>query len=243
MRCPGQDMRYWKGGAAFEVACPKCGCLVEFFKDESSRRCRRCGHSFPNPKIIFDCAQWCEYAEDCVGPGTQSRQRALSPDAVFAARLLAAAEELLAHQETAAPLPLLIFQHARQLVSDEQCDPRKVLAAAIVIEIETVWSGARASAPAEAQPTPIGEHAVAGQLLSQLGLQEAEIQGVCEVIRGFRNGAASGDIEARIVCDAATLAQLAEAASRPEIAQLKADLIAEMKTQAGKLRAQALFGS
>ena len=25
MRCPGQDMRYWKGDAAFEVACPKCG--------------------------------------------------------------------------------------------------------------------------------------------------------------------------------------------------------------------------
>ena len=25
MKCPGQDIRYWKPGAIFEVKCPKCG--------------------------------------------------------------------------------------------------------------------------------------------------------------------------------------------------------------------------
>ena len=35
MRCPGQDMQYWKPGSIFEVACPRCGRPVEFFQDLS----------------------------------------------------------------------------------------------------------------------------------------------------------------------------------------------------------------
>ena len=36
MRCPGQDSRYWKPGAAYDVTCPQCGSSIEFFKDEST---------------------------------------------------------------------------------------------------------------------------------------------------------------------------------------------------------------
>lgn len=25
MKCPGQDMRYWKPGDIFDVSCPHCG--------------------------------------------------------------------------------------------------------------------------------------------------------------------------------------------------------------------------
>ena len=39
MKCPGQDSQYWKPGAIFETKCPKCGAEVEFFKDDSMRRC------------------------------------------------------------------------------------------------------------------------------------------------------------------------------------------------------------
>ena len=42
MRCPGQDMRYWKYDSIFEVKCPHCGEKVEFFKDEASRKCPNC---------------------------------------------------------------------------------------------------------------------------------------------------------------------------------------------------------
>ncbi len=66
MRCPGQDMRYWKPGDIFEAQCPKCLKKVEFFRDEVRRRCS-CGHTIVNPKFDFGCAQWCQYAEQCVG--------------------------------------------------------------------------------------------------------------------------------------------------------------------------------
>ncbi len=66
MRCPGQDMRFWKPGDIFDVRCPQCGERVEFFKDEVKRKCR-CGHLVANPRMDLGCAEWCPYAEQCVG--------------------------------------------------------------------------------------------------------------------------------------------------------------------------------
>lgn len=67
MKCPGQDMKYWKGNAIFDVACPKCQAPVEFYKDDTSRKCGSCGHRFVNPRMDFGCASYCQYAEQCIG--------------------------------------------------------------------------------------------------------------------------------------------------------------------------------
>ena len=67
MRCPGQDMQYWKPGAIFEASCPQCGQTVEFFKDDTARKCGKCGHRFVNPQMDFGCAAYCPYAEQCLG--------------------------------------------------------------------------------------------------------------------------------------------------------------------------------
>ena len=65
--CPGQDRRFWTPSDVFEVKCPGCGRDVEFFKDEPKRRCGGCGHAVVNPRIELGCAQWCQYAEQCLG--------------------------------------------------------------------------------------------------------------------------------------------------------------------------------
>ncbi len=67
MKCPGQDSRYWKPGAIFEVKCPNCGELIEFFKDDTRRKCPGCGQEVPNPEMDFGCAAYCPYAEQCLG--------------------------------------------------------------------------------------------------------------------------------------------------------------------------------
>ena len=67
MKCPGQDSRYWQSNAIFESICPKCGAAVEFFKDDTTRKCDACGHRMLNPKMDFGCASYCEYAEQCLG--------------------------------------------------------------------------------------------------------------------------------------------------------------------------------
>ena len=67
MKCPGQDSRYWKPEAIFDTKCPECGHEVEFFKDDTMRRCKNCGHRFLNPSIDFGCASYCKYADQCIG--------------------------------------------------------------------------------------------------------------------------------------------------------------------------------
>jgi hypothetical protein len=60
-------MQYWKPGDIYNVACPRCGQSVEFFKDETARRCGACGHRFVNPSLDFGCAAYCPFAEQCIG--------------------------------------------------------------------------------------------------------------------------------------------------------------------------------
>jgi len=66
MRCPGQDTRSWKPGDIFEVPCPGCGSMVEFYKDEAVRRCSSCGRRLPNPRIDLGCLEWCRFADQCL---------------------------------------------------------------------------------------------------------------------------------------------------------------------------------
>jgi len=42
VRCPGQNLRFWKLGDIFDAECPHCGTTVEFWKDEPSVKCPRC---------------------------------------------------------------------------------------------------------------------------------------------------------------------------------------------------------
>jgi DNA-directed RNA polymerase subunit RPC12/RpoP len=67
MKCPGQDTQYWNADAVYDVKCPKCSGMVEFFKDDTTRRCGQCGHRFVNPNMDFGCAAYCQYAEQCLG--------------------------------------------------------------------------------------------------------------------------------------------------------------------------------
>ena len=67
MQCPGQDSRYWDEEAIFESHCSECGKAIEFFKDDTKRKCKNCGHEVINPRLDFGCASYCPYAEQCLG--------------------------------------------------------------------------------------------------------------------------------------------------------------------------------
>ena len=67
MKCPGQDTQYWNQDAIFETKCPECGHPMEFFKDDTTRRCSNCKKKIVNPKMDFGCASYCKFAEQCLG--------------------------------------------------------------------------------------------------------------------------------------------------------------------------------
>ena len=67
MKCPGQDTKYWDSTAIYEEPCPDCSTPVEFFKDDTARKCTKCGKHFINPKLDFGCASYCRFASKCFG--------------------------------------------------------------------------------------------------------------------------------------------------------------------------------
>jgi hypothetical protein len=68
MKCPGQDMRFWKPEDVFNAPCPICGRELEFWKDEPSRICPGCGKKVVNRRVELGCKKWCEYANACLAP-------------------------------------------------------------------------------------------------------------------------------------------------------------------------------
>jgi len=132
MQCPGQDNRYWNGEAVFEIPCPHCGNMLEFFKDDSQRTCKQCGHKVLNPKIDFGCASYCPYAEQCMG-SLPAGLRAGGGD-LFKERLMAAAREQLIDNEEKYRLVTRRAEFGEQLCREEGGNMATIVAAALLSE-------------------------------------------------------------------------------------------------------------
>jgi hypothetical protein len=128
MKCPGQDTRFWKPEDIFVMECPKCGAEIEFFKDDTRRRCAWCGHLFYNPKIELGCAEWCQYAEKCVPDLVKAKQAAQTFKEILA-------ERVKSHLGEGSPEWVLTEKGlalAQDLLKAEGGDPKVVLAATLL---------------------------------------------------------------------------------------------------------------
>ena len=207
MRCPGQDRRYWTEDAVFEVPCPKCGASIELFKDESSGRCSSCGSKVRNPRISFDCAQWCAFAEECLGFVPEREGPPDPGQGALASRLIRAIKEDPQAEQARVARALAVFQHARTLLTKERGDPRIVLAAALLIGFlaEEHESGARSAVQAA---SPSDGLTKARRMLQAVELDEDTIACVCRIFETYRTGGQLDTMEFRVVHDACTLAKL-----------------------------------
>ncbi len=58
-KCTGNNTQEWGFDAVFELECPRCGIMVEFFKDDITRNCARCRKTVVNTRKDYGCGQWC----------------------------------------------------------------------------------------------------------------------------------------------------------------------------------------
>jgi hypothetical protein len=153
-------MQYWKPGAIFEVSCPKCGKIVEFFKDDTARKCAACGHRFVNPQMDFGCAAYCPYAEQCLGTlpeGLAAQKENLLKDrvAVEMKRYYKNDFKRIGHAGRVA-------RYAERIGKALAGNPAVILAAAYLRDIGSVE--------------------VAGEILTRLGAREELVAEVCDII-------------------------------------------------------------
>ena len=131
--CPGQDTAFWRPGDVYDIPCSACGNEVEFFKDDASRRCTKCGQLMRNPKLNLGCAQWCEHAKECLGYDPKEvMDQAEGGDSSLIDKLIAELKQLSGGDEQTVSRSLEVMEKAKTLLSNEEGSPRVILTAALL---------------------------------------------------------------------------------------------------------------
>ena len=199
MKCPGQDSRYWKPGAIFEESCPKCGHPVEFFKDDTARKCPHCNHRFVNPKLDFGCASYCEFAEQCLGglpPELLAGKEDLLKDrvAIEMKRYFKTDFRRIGHATRVA-------RYAERIAKKEAGNMAVILCAAYLHDIGIHESERKHQSTAPEHQQQEGPP-IARALLEKLGAKGVLIEEVCEIIAHHHHPRPDDTINFKVLYDA-----------------------------------------
>ncbi|MEW6519936.1 MAG: HD domain-containing protein [Thermodesulfobacteriota bacterium] len=199
MQCPGQDSRYWESEAIFEVKCPKCQHVIEFFKDDASRTCRSCGHRLLNPRIDFGCAAYCPHAAQCLGSLPEGLKATAGQSlkdrvAVEMKRFFGTDFKRIGHAGRVA-------HYAEEINRSEQGDPAVVLICAYLHDI----GGSAASYRQQEGPL------LAREILTRLGADQALIEEVCAIIGQHQEPGQEQTTNFKVLHDANLITNLDEA--------------------------------
>ena len=240
MKCPGQDPRYWKFDAIFESPCPNCGQAVEFFKDETRRRCRKCGHQVLNPKMDFGCAAHCKFAEHCFGdlpPELLKQKEDLFKDRVAVAMKLYFKQDFkrIGHAGRVA-------RYAERLVQEEKGDPAIVLAAAYLHDIGIKKAEEKHSSTESRYQEEEGPE-VAREILTKLDAAEGLIDEVCDIVGHHHHPRPQETVNFKVLYDANVLANIEERHKKsPMSAEKLAELVdSKFLTESGRKLARSVL--
>ncbi len=216
MRCPGQDMRYWKYDSIYEVKCPYCGASIEFFKDDSTKRCKNCGKQVPNPKMDFGCAAYCQFAEQCLGNLPQEAFK--NSDDLLKNRVAVEMKKYFKKDFKKISHALKISRYAEQIGKDEGVPLGIILCAAYLADFENIDD--------------------AKKILENLGAKKELIEKVIAILTGKEK-----DQSFKVLNDAKVITEIQELLNENNISKEKVKEIVETKilTETGKKKAKVLF--
>lgn len=239
MKCPGQDMQYWTSESIYEVKCPKCSKMVEFYKDDTSRKCPHCEHRFVNPKMDFGCASYCQFAEQCLGnlPEEFLAQRDnLLKDrvAVEMKRYFKSDFKRISHASRVA-------HYADRIGKTEEGNPAVILCASYLLQIGYTQAinnrgEAVSTRDLEEESVPIAK-----EILERLTAHEELISSVCAIIDHHGHPGQTESKEFDIVHDANSIVELEEQHKRSALSQADfTSLKGRLRTEGGRLEAKEL---
>jgi len=237
MKCPGQDLRHWKPGDIFDVSCPHCQKKIEFFKDDIRRTCKSCGVQVSNPRIDFGCAQWCDYAEQCVGnlPGELKEQKCeflRDKIAVEMRKVFGRDIKRINHANKVARL-------AEEILKGEGGDSAVVIAASYLHDIGIHEAERKYNSTAgdyqERESPPI-----ARDILEKLGVDKGTIDEVCDLIAHHHSPGHIKTLNFQILWEADSLVNLEESPDKMP-GQIKKIIEQTFRTTTGKRLAKRLL--
>jgi hypothetical protein len=189
-------MQYWKPGAIFEVTCPECGRPVEFFKDDTARKCGQCGHRFVNPQMDFGCAAYCPYAEQCLG--TLPEGLAVQKENLLKDRVAVEMKRFYRSDFKRIGRAGRLARYAERIGKAEKGNLAVILSAAYLRDIDSAAEGG----------------AAAREILAKLGAREELIAEVCDIIAPRGEPRPGESINWQVVHDAELIETLDEESKR-----------------------------
>lgn len=240
MKCPGQDPRFWKFDAIFEAPCPKCGQAVEFFKDETRRRCKKCGHQVLNPKMDFGCAAHCKFAEHCFGelpPELLKEKQDLFKDRVAVEMKL-----YFKHDFKRIGHAARVARYAERLVQEEKGDPAVALSAAYLHDIG-IKKAEEKHQSSESRYQEQEGPGVAREILTKLDAAEPLIDEVCDIVGHHHHPRPEETVNFKVVYDADVLVNLEEIQRKAPMAPEKLAELVDSKflTDSGRELARSVL--
>jgi HD superfamily phosphohydrolase YqeK/rRNA maturation protein Nop10 len=207
MKCPGQDTQYWKAEAIFEEKCPECGAEVEFFKDDTTRKCPKCGHRFLNPNLDFGCASYCQYAKQCIGnlpPELIAQKEDLLKDrvAIEMKRYFKQDFKRIGHATRVA-------RYAEKIGREEKGNLAVILVAAYLHDIGIKEAERKHNSTAARYQEEEGP-AIAREILIKLGAGEDLMEEVCDIIGHHHHPRPEETLNFRCLYDADLIVNLEE---------------------------------
>ncbi len=208
MKCPGQDSRYWKPEAIFDAKCPECGNEVEFFKDDTMRRCKKCGHRFLNPGMDFGCASYCKYADQCIGdlpPELIAQKENLLKDrvAIEMKKYFRQDFKRIGHATRVA-------RYAEQIGKEEQGELAIILPAAYLHDIGIKDAEQKYQSTASKYQEELGPP-IAREILESLNANEALIEEVSDIVGHHHHPRPEETVNFKCLYDADLITNLEEA--------------------------------
>jgi HD superfamily phosphodiesterase len=205
MKCPGQDTKYWKADAIFEAPCPKCDAAVEFFKDDTSRKCDKCGHRFPNPNMDFGCAAYCQYAEQCLG--TLPEELLAQKEDLLKDRVAIEMKRYFKSDFKRIGHATRVARYAERIGKKERGNLAVILSAAYLHDIGIPEAERKYSSTAAKYQEKEGPP-IARSVLVKLKAKEELIEEVCDIIGHHHHPGSDESLNFRVVYDADMIANL-----------------------------------
>lgn len=233
-------MQYWNEEAIFEVPCATCGRSIEFYKDDTNRKCGSCGNRMVNPRLDFGCAAYCQFAEQCLGTLPEEfvgQQDNLLKDrvAVEVKRHLKSDFKCIAHA-------IKVARNAEQIGREEGGSVAASVCAAYLMEAGKADALSRYGDQTADNSGQVAKD-LAVSILGKLGANELIVRDVCSLIDLAVTRQNIADTGYRILADAQFLAFLEEEAKHTPLtlATIEAAVDQDLLTDTGRLLARKLL--
>lgn len=238
--CPGQDTAFWTPNDIYEVECAQCGNEMEFFKDDASRRCKKCGSRVQNPKLNLGCAQWCEHAAECLGYDPKATMGEDAQESLVD-QVVQAMRKHFGKDERRITHALAVLDYAEQIMRREGANPKVVLTAAVLHDVG-ITEGERLHGSSAGRWQEKYGPDIADAIMKNLGMDEETRDHVRRIIANHHSARDIDTTEFRVIWDADWMVNIPDEYPDKTPEQFTALINKVFKTPSGKAMALAKYG-